>query len=344
MIAELTYRQTNGLVTKDRTHLAGRVVSRIGYWPTRALMVAGALFVSVGIGYAVLEGAVSVWVWLALSLGAVAVVTALLSPSSNGAPAVPPRSIIQGVDLYGMRIVVGSSGKEAFRVSLGSVPLSRDIAGFILLDSNNAPAISNLERTLAELLSESASLQEAAVNFLRILDDQCDLECAFVGLWDTSQHVLAYFALGFEAPTVVNVGWPHRVEVAIDRRTDRGLQKTSFGVHPLSQGECWLFHTPPLVAVRDPHRQPFNSVGLIQYAHDSYAMPNDLWLDYLLELGFHAHNESLPPGSLLVSIACEEFADATGDTQCHPFERKASIAAKENFIPATRPRWRPDHV
>ncbi len=345
MIAELKNRQTNGLVTKDRTHLVGRVVSGIGYRPARALMVAGALFVSAGIGYAVLEGAVSVWVWLALPLGALAAVTALLWPSSKASSPLPARSIIQEADLYGMRIVVGSSGKEAFRVSFCAVPLSRDIAGFIVLDSNNAPAMSNLKCTLAELCSESASLQEAEMNFLRILDDQCDLECAFVGLWDKSRHVLAYFGLGFESPMIVNIGWPHRAEVAIDRETKRGSQKISFGVHPLSQGERWLFHTPSLDAVRDPHRQPFNSVGLIQYAHDSRAMPNDLWVDYLLELGLDAHNGSLPGGSLLISLACKKFASIEPAAPPHPHPpTSVPRTPKRNSMNTIMPSWRADHA
>ncbi len=321
MIAKPKNRQTDGPVTKLKTHLVGRLVCGIGYRPKRALMVAWAVVVSAGTGYAIVGSAVSAWVWLPLSLAALALGTALLWPGSKASPGVPARSIIQEANLYGMKAIVGSSGEEVFRVSFGAVPLGRDIAGFIVLDSNDAPAINNLKSTLAELFSESASLQEAETNFLRVLDAQCDIEYAFVGLWDKSRHVLAYFALGFEAPTVINVGWPHRAEVAIDRKTKRGPKRISFGVHPLSRGERWLFYTPPLVAVPDPHRQPFNSVGLVQYAYDSCMMPNDLWMDYLLELGFHAHNEALPPGSLLVSLACEESAD----TRLHPSDRASGL-------------------
>ncbi len=343
MISQANNTKRNIPLTCATARGANRTLSRLRRWPVLGVIATGALLLLVGTVYAAVQGSVSVWIWAAV-LGAVAGGWgAVLWPGPKAAaPPIPARTIVQEVNLRGVRVVVGSDGAEAFRVSLYAVPLTDDTAGFIVLVSEDAPGADAVKRKLEELLADSSSQQEAETRFLRALDDQCDVEYALVGLWQESRRVLVYFALGFESPVVMNIGWPHRSEVAIDRRTDRGLQKVSFGIHRLSSGERWLFYTPPLVAVPDPQREPFNSVGLVQYAHNGWAMSDDLWVDHLLELGLKAHDGALPKGSLLISLACKRSASVASPNSPRPHRgAKVPVTPRRNSTSTTDTRWRP---
>ncbi len=97
----------------------------------------------------------------------------------------------------------------------------------------------------------------------------------------------------------------------MERKTDSGPQKLSFGVHRLSPGERLLFHTAPLVEGRRLWARPFDSTRLLRHACTSRAMPNEEWMDHLLERSLKAHKDSLPTGALLVSVVCEEVVGTT---------------------------------
>ena len=61
-----------------------------------------------------------------------------------------------------------------------------------------------------------------------------------------------------------------------------------------------------LIDVRDPHRQAFNEVGLVQYAHDAVGMEPTAWVRYLLQQALAAHGGDLPAGAILVSLMCRQ--------------------------------------
>jgi len=150
---------------------------------------------------------------------------------------------------------------------------------------------------------------------LRRLDDTLSPACAFVGIWQWPQRQLTYFATALEPPAVFNVGWPHLSEPPIDRESPRGPQKITFGQHRLSPGERWLLYTRPLIDVADPKAEPFNVVGIVQYAHDDRAMPQPVWMNYLPQLALRAHNDRLPTGAMLISLIHNPPAPANQQDQ-----------------------------
>lgn len=232
-------------------------------------------------------------------------------------PASLPLTVIQEVQDYGLELNVGTSGAGAFQLSVAVLRLGDDVAGFIVMHTDSPPSRSELVNVFELAWRESTTAQQAGARLLLDLDRYYDPACAFVGIWKAQIRELAYFATGFEPPSVFNVGWPHRSEVAIDRKTDHGLQKITFGVHRLSEHERWLLYTKPVVDVSDPAKEPFNSVGIIQYAYDDRYMANELWVDYLLDLGLRAHGGELPTGSVLISLACSQVEVPYGVQSSH---------------------------
>ncbi len=214
--------------------------------------------------------------------------------------------VIKEAGACGLKMFVGTSGADALHISHVAIPLGDDVAGFVVLYSVCSPSEKELRHLLKRTWRRSTTTQQAGSRLLLRLDRDYDPVCAFVGTWKEQIRELTYFATGFESLSAFNVGWPHRAELAIERTTEHGLQKMTFGVHRFSERERWLLYTKTLVDVSDPVKQPFNSVGIIQYACDTQGMRNDLWVEYLLELGLKAHNGFLPAGSILVSIAPEE--------------------------------------
>ena len=211
--------------------------------------------------------------------------------------------VVGEVSLPGLQMAVGSSGADAFHVSYFALPLDNGATGLIALHADDHPSRNDLKLALSQTYARSSGVQEAAVRFLHALDREYDVKCAFVGIWEARVRRLTFFAAGFAPPSVFNADWPHRAEFAVEREMKSRVQRIAFGVHRLEQNERWLLYTAPLVDVADPYRDPFNSVGIIQYAHDDRWMRNDLWVNYLLKLGVKAHKGSLPTGSIVVSIA-----------------------------------------
>ena len=220
--------------------------------------------------------------------------------------AILPSTAIQEVQAYGLELAVGTSGTGAFQIAEVALPLGNNVAGFVVLRSLYPPSEKDLRHLLKQTWRQSITAQQAGSRFLRAIDEQHDPACAFIGIWKAQVRELTYFAAGFEAPSVFNVGWPHRSNLTIDRTTEHGLQRMTFGIHHLSERERWLLYTKPLVSVSDPDKEPFNSVGIIQYAYDDRGMANELWVNYLLGLGLRAHGGELPTGSVLISLACSQ--------------------------------------
>ena len=210
--------------------------------------------------------------------------------------------VIQEARAYGLEMLVGTSGSDAFQISHVAIPLGNNVAGFVVLHSVCPTSQKKLIHLLKRSWRQSTSAQQACSRMLLRLDRDYDPTCAFVGIWKEHIQELTYFATGFESIGAFNIGWPHRAGLAIERTTEHGLQRMTFGVHRLSECERWLLYTKPLVDVSDPAKQSFNSVGIIQYTYDTEGMRNDLWVEYLLELGLKVHNGFLPAGSILVSL------------------------------------------
>ena len=295
-----------------------------------SLAVIGILVLFAVLGYIISRNLLPFWVWLPLPLIGIARNAALFvqrrrasasraadDPTSRSVwmkaketdspePAILPSKVIQEARAYGLEMAVGTSGAGAFQISVIALPLSNDSVGLVVLHSVAPPPQGELRHVLKRTWRQSTTAQQTGARFLRAIDEHYDPACAFVGIWKAQVRELTYFAAGFEAPSVFNVGWPHRSELAIERKTEHGLQKVTFGVHHLSERERWLLYTKPLVDVSDPGKEPFNLVGIIQYAHDDRCMANELWVDYLLGLGLRAHGGELPTGSVPISLACSQ--------------------------------------
>ncbi len=235
---------------------------------------------------------------------------------------IPARSLVWEVRHRGLRMAVGCSGAEAFRVLLTAGRVSEDTAGFILLDSPDRPAASYLARALVRSFAEATCPQHAAARFLHFMDAQCRVDHALVGLWEESSGTLSFFAPGFETPAVIQGSVSHRLDGAMERKTDNGPQKLSFGAHHLSPGERWLFHTAPVVERQSVWARGYSSIRLLRHACKSRTMPNEEWMDHLLERSLKAHKDSLPAGALLVSVVCEASEDTPADSWPPPLERK----------------------
>lgn len=216
---------------------------------------------------------------------------------------IPAATIIQELDLYGLLVEVGASGVEAFRLEAFAERLSDETAGFVVLDSAGpAAAVGDLRTALHRTFAEMSTEQGAAARLLHSMIRRYEPVAAFVGLWGRQERTLTYFAAGFERPVIIGADWPHPPEMTITRQSARGSMKMAFGRNRLADDQRWLLYTKALVDTPNPHEHPFNSVGLVQYAHDDRAMRDDLWVDYLLELAREAHGGSLPNGALLISL------------------------------------------
>ena len=216
---------------------------------------------------------------------------------------IPAATIIQELDLYELLVEVGASGVEAFRLEAFAEQLSDETAGFVVLDSAGpSAAVGDLRTALHRTFADMSTEQGAAARLLHSMIRRYDPIAAFVGLWRRQQRSLTYFAAGFEQPVIIGADWPHPPEMTVTCQTARGPMKMAFGRSRLAADQRWLLYTKALVDTPDPHSHPFNSVGLIQYAHDDRAMRDDLWVDYLLELSREAHGGSLPNGALLISL------------------------------------------
>lgn len=224
---------------------------------------------------------------------------------------IPARSLVWEVRQRGLRMAVGCSGTEAFRVLLTAGRVSGDTAGFILLDSPDCPSESHLARALIRSSAGATCPQHATARFVPFMDAQCRVDYALVGLWEESSGTLSFLAPGFETPAVIQGSISHRLDDTMERKTDSGPQKLSFGVHRLSPGERLLFHTAPLVERQSLWVRGYSSIRLLRHACKSRAMPNEEWMDHLLERGLKAHKNSLPTGALLVSVVCEEIVGTT---------------------------------
>ena len=267
-------------------------------------------------------GVVPIWVGLVGGFVALASLVIAFRPGPKQSEPIPARSLVSEVRQRGLTMAVGCSGTEAFRVLLTAGRVSGDTAGFILLDSPDSPAESDLARALVRSVAEATCPQHAAARFLHFMDSQCHVDYALIGLWHESSGTLSFFAPGFETPAVIQENPSHRLDGTMERKTDSGPQKLSFGVHRLSPGERWLFHTAPLVKSRRLWARPFDSARLLQCACESRAMSNEQWVDHLLERGLKAHKDSLPTGALLVSVVCEESEDTPADTCPPSIERR----------------------
>ncbi len=223
-----------------------------------------------------------------------------------------PGLILREEHLPGLQVAVGFGKDDTSRTGCFSLSLAEDVTGIVVLYPFDESAGENVRREFSQAFGESSDPREAATNFLRTLDREIGSEYVFIGIWQARSQVLTYFTTGFEPPSVINATWPHRSDDAISRETLNGKQNIAFGMHPLGRRERWLVFTKPLVDVPDPRNEPFNSVGIIQYARHDCMMPNDRWVNYLLALGTKAHGGKLPSGSILISLARGEGEAAYG--------------------------------
>ncbi|MCE5280227.1 MAG: hypothetical protein ABFD92_12625 [Planctomycetaceae bacterium] len=208
-------------------------------------------------------------------------------------------TMVRQMDLPGLRIVLAAASGQADTAMMLRHQSGDDRCAFVLSPhSADATAVHGMLRAAHEGEPE---LQATAVEILRLWQEAYAGAEVLVGCWEASTRKLAYFSVGFETPSIINHGWPHRTQTPID--ADGAIrQAMTFGVHQLSGAERWLLFTRPLVDVGDPHRQPFNEVGLVQYAHDAVAMEPTAWVRYLLQQALEAHHGDLPAGAMLVSL------------------------------------------
>ncbi|KKL89419.1 hypothetical protein LCGC14_1914870 [marine sediment metagenome] len=323
MVANMNKAKGEAVAVRDAACLDRRGWARLRRWHTRALVAMGASLLFVGTGYSVATGDIPLWVWLVSGLVSLTGLGIVFRPTHRQPAPVPARSLVWEVRKHGLRMAVGCTGTEAFRVLLAAGQVSEDTTGFILLDSPDCPSESELGRALVRSLDGASCPQHAVARFLHCLDGQCHVEYALVGLWQESRRMLSFFAPGFEAPAAIQGASSRRLDDTAERKTDQGMQTLSFGAHCLSPGERWLFHTPPLVGSRRLWARSFDSTRLLQYACESRAMPNEEWVDHLLQRGFKAHKDSLPTGALLVSVMCEESEDTPADGCPPPVEGRS---------------------
>lgn len=218
---------------------------------------------------------------------------------------VPSAPKVDEIHLPGFRLAFGYSSAERSRTSMRVLILSDETLGLAVFSPSEPVANSNVKSALADTFSTSLAPLQACARFLRALESRCDLNYLFLGIWQDRQQFLAYGTVGLEPAVAVNPGWPHQLQDTITISKYREHRQIICGAHFLSAGERWLLHTKVLVDVPDPTTQPFNSVGLIQYAYDDRAMRDALWVKYLLGRGALAHNGVLPEGSAIVSLECE---------------------------------------
>ncbi len=324
-----------------------------------SVLIVGVLAVLALAGYVLSRGILPFWLWLAFPvIGGIRNLVLFLQrrKSKGGDPpgrstgqtpprthriagndsvsdhTVPARMVLHEFDLRGLQAIIGFAAREERQVHLAISALGDGVAGIAVLHSVSRPSPADLKREFRREFQNSSSAQDAAARFLQTLDRQYGAESVFVGIWETGPRFLSYFAAGFEPPSVINVGWPHCSDAAIDRDTDNGPQRISFGIHNLSPGDRWLLYAKPLVDVPNAQREPFNSTGIVQYAYDTCGMPGGPWVKYLLGLGIRAHGGSLPTGSILMSLTCGQAEATVGRRGSY-----ASVPTPPSRPPGPRP-------
>ncbi|MCE5327781.1 MAG: hypothetical protein LLG01_15350 [Planctomycetaceae bacterium] len=214
-------------------------------------------------------------------------------------------AVVRQMDLSGLRIVLAASCAQADRTLMLRHEAGPDRGAFVV--SPHAADAAAVHALLRRSHEGDHALQETAAEILQRWQEAYDSANVLVGCWQASTRTLAYFSVGFETPSIINRGWPHRSQAPI--QTD-ARQAMTFGVHHLTGNERWLLFTRPLVDVADPQHQPFNEVGLVQYAHDAVAMEPTVWVRYLLQQALVAHHGTLPAGAVLVSLMRSRAAAA----------------------------------
>ncbi len=234
------------------------------------------------------------------------------SPSHRSGPekettphSIPPKYLIDESSVDGARMIVGCDASDSSDILHLVTPLGDGRIGLVVLHNCAESVKDEVSDMLSGILQEASAPQEAVVILLQSLDQRYSSVNSFIGIWESNSRTLTYVAAGFEQLSVLNAGWPHQPDMAIERQNGSGMQKVAFGVHRLSKNERWLLYTSQLVDVANPHIEPFNTVGIIQYAHNDRRMPGNMWVRYLLELGARAHGGKLPAGSVIVSLICD---------------------------------------
>ncbi len=208
---------------------------------------------------------------------------------------------VRQMDLPGLRIVLAANSFQVDSATMLRYEFDADRSAFTIAPlSLDAAAVHAMMQAAYE---QDDTLQGTAAEILRRWQEAYASADVLLGCWQASTSTLAYFSVGFETPSIINRGWPHRSQSPIET-PGPVRQAMTFGVHQLSDDERWLLFTRPLVNVPDPQRQPFNEVGLVQYAYDAVAMEPSAWVRYLLQQALSAHRGALPAGALLVSLMC----------------------------------------